>query len=318
MAATVYTGVNYRTVQADHVAAEMPSKGKLFGAGAVRIDPNPPFRSQGGSTFEVPHWLELSTADAAPTAATDATLGAISDFKDIGVICQRQLPVGVERSVLLALGDQPIGDEILSQVPGYWSKRMQVALYSVLKGAFASAMSGAEFVKDLGVPMTSVSVADIIGLSCIGDQWEEFKIWVVSPTQFGQLTDAGLTTYVNAGAFGERALQTGVVPTFLGKQIVMDGQIQETDGSTYLLKPNGLYLGFQSDPGVEYERKATLAGGTDAYMFQAAFMPHLFGLNYAGAAKPTNTTLATGASWTLSQTTDYQLHKAVKIKFANT
>ena len=318
MAATVYTGVNYRTVQADHVAAEMPSQAQLVAAGAVRVDPSPPFRAQGGITFEVPHWLELTTADAAPTAATDATLGAISDFKDVGVICQRQLPVGVERSVILALGDQPIGEEILSQVPSYWSKRMQVALYNVLKGGFASAMSGSQFVKDFATPMSGVTVADIINLDCVGDQWDQFKVWVMSPKQFGQLVDGSLISYVNAGAFGERLLQTGKIPTFLGKQVVFDGNIVETDGSTYLLKPNAMYLGLQSDPGVEYERKATLAGGTDAYMFQAAFMPHLFGLTYAGAAKPENTTLATGGSWTLSQSSDYQLHKAVKIKFTNT
>lgn len=317
MAATVYTGVNYRTVQADHVAAEMPSAAQLVASGAVRVDPNPPFKSQGGVTFEVPHWLEITTADAAPSAATDATLGAISDFKDIGVICQRQLPVGVERSTILALGNQPINQEILNQVPGYWAKRTQVALYNVLKGAFASAMSGSQFVKDMGTTMASVTVKDIIGLTCVGDQWEAFKVWVMSPTQYGQLVDAGLVTWVNAGAFGERVLLTGAVPTFLGKQIVYDGNIADTDGTTYLLKPGAMYLGFQSDPSVEYERKATLAGGTDAYMFHCDFMPHLFGLNYAGAAKPENSTLATGGSWTLSQTTNYQLNKAVKIKFEN-
>jgi hypothetical protein len=320
MAGTLYTSLQYRLVTADTLKAEMPSQAQLIASGAVRVDANPPFKSQGGIYFEVPQFFEITGADVVPSADTDGTKYAITSFKDKGPICAREYIVAVENSAKLALGGDPIGPEILSQVPGYWAKRTQVALYNVLSGAFASggAMdSSTYFYTAPGTTMSGASAASIMGLGSVGDTWGEYTIWVVHSRQYGQLVDAGQVQFLQAGAFGERTLLTGLVPTFLGKQIVVDDNIVDATGETYLLKPGAFYLGFQSDASVEYQRLGTFAGGTDAYAMRAAFMPHLTGLVYAGAAKPTNGTLATAGSWTLSQTTDYKLNKAIKVTFAN-
>jgi hypothetical protein len=319
MAGTLYTSLQYRLVTADHLAAEIPSVAKLIASGAVRVDANPPFRNQGGIYFEVPQFLEITGADVVPTADTDGTKQAVATFKDKGVITAREYLIAVENSAKLAAGGDVIGPEIMAQVAPYWAKRTQIALYNVLSGAFASsgAMDSAYFVHTPGTTMTTVSVAQITALSSVGDNWDQYRIWIVNAKQYGQLVDAGQVQFLQAGAFGERTLLTGAVPTFLGKQIVVDDNLVDTDGTTYLLKPNAMYLGFQSDASVEYQRLGTFAGGTDAYAFRAAFMPHLTGLTYGGAAKPTNGTLATAGSWSLSQTTDYKLFKSIKIKFVN-
>jgi hypothetical protein len=52
--------------------------------------------------------------------------------------------------------------------------------------------------------------------------------------------------------------------------------------------------------GVEIElvRAGTTAGGIDQFITRVSMLVHLNGMTYAGAANPTNATLATGASWT--------------------
>lgn len=322
MAATTFSGVQYRTVTAAHAAAEFPSASALIASGAVTVDPNPPFRTGGGVVFNVPYFLELSTAAGPSTAATDATLGAISTFKDIGLVCERELPVGVEDVAERAIGvDSGIGSEIIRQVPQYWAKQAALDLYNVAKGAFASAMSSTSyFVYEVAQPFNRSAVLDVIKYSSVGDQWPAYRVWVMHSTQFAQALAEGIVTYVNAGAFGERLLTTGDVPTIFGKQVVVDDNIAETDGTTYLLKPGAFYLGVRKDFGVESERKVTLAGGTWAHMLRAEYMPHLYGLSWNTTVTPrtARATLATGGSWTLSQTTDYKLARAIKIKFANT
>lgn len=323
MASTLYTSLNYRTVQADIAAAEFPNLSKLMASGAVQIDPNPPFKGQGGVAFNVPYFMEVVGADVVPTAATDGTRQAITSNQDVGTITEREYILGVEESAKLAVGTgQDIGSEIERQVPNYWVKRLDIALYNVLSGAFAAASgcmnSATYFVVDTGSSFAYNVVKDIMNLGAVGSNWADFKIWVMHSKQFAQALDNGLVNYVEAGAFGERLLYTGTIPTILGKQVVVDDNIVDTSGETYLLKPGALYLGFQKDFGVEFQRDASLAGGTDEYCLRAAFMPHLFGLTYGGSAKPTNATLATAGSWTLSQSTDYKLFKAIKVKFANT
>lgn len=321
MASTTFGDVQYRTVTAAHAAAEFPSSSGLIASGAVVVDANPPFRGQGGITYNVPHFLELSTAAASSTAATDATLGAISTFKDVGIVCERELPVGVEDVAVRAIGqDSDIGGEIVRQSPQYWAKQAALDLYNVVKGAFASAMSSSTyFVKNIDSPFTRRGVLDVIKMTSVGDQWQEYRIWVMHSTQFAQALDDGIVNYVNAGSFGERLLQVGDIPTIFGKQVVVDDNIVETTGETYLFKPGALYLGIRKDFGVEYERKVTLAGGTDAFMLRAEYMPHLYGLTWNTTVTPrtARSTLATGGSWSLSQSTDYKLFRAIKVKFTN-
>ena len=321
MGSGLYSSVQYRAVFAQHAMAFFPGASKLIASGAVVIDPNPPFRGQGGLTYSVPafHSIASTTAKSVvPTAATDGTRNALATWKDVGTITEREYGVANEQSLLLALGsDQDPNGEIERQTGEFWGQECSLSLISVLKGAFADAMSGAQFVAGPAVPMGNVTPSDLIGLACVGDQWSTFTIWIVPSKQYGQLLDAGLIKTFEAPMFSERLVQNGVIETFLGKQIVVDDNIA-TDGSTYLLKPGAMYLGYQSDPRVEYQYDASLGGGTHEFWFRSAYMPHLYGLNYAGAVKPTNTTLETGASWTLSQSTTYKLHKAVKILFANT
>jgi hypothetical protein len=321
MAATTFGDVKYRTVTAAHAAAEFPSLSPLIASGAVAVDANPPFRGQGGVVHNVPHFLEITTAATSSTAATDATPGAISAFQDVGIVCERINPMGVEDVATRAIGtDSDIGGEILRQSPNYWAKQASLDLYSVLQGAFGSAMSSTSyFVKTFGTTFNRAAVLDVMKMSSVGDQWGAYKIWVMHSKQFADAVSDGIVNYVSAGAFGERLLQTGDIPTIFGKQVVVDDNLTETDGSTYLLKPNAMYLGIRQDFGVEYQRIAIKAGGTDVYMMHAEYMPHLYGLTFNTTVTPrtARATLATGGTWSLSQTTDYKLHRAVKIQFVN-
>ena len=321
MASTTYTGVQYRTITAAHMAAEFPSVSGLIASGAVRVDPNPPFKGGGGISYNVPHFLEITGADVVATAATDGTRNAISTYKDVGPIVHREYGVGVEDIAQYVIGsDSNIGGEIERQAPQYWAKRLAVALYSVAKGGFTTdgVFAISQLMVDSGSTFNRAAVENIIKMDGVGDQWPDYRIWIMHSKQFAQALTDGIVNYMEAGAFAERLLNTGNVPTIFGKQVVVDDNIVETDGTTYLCKANAFYLGFQADVRVEYQRDSSLGGGTDEYWLRTGFMPHVFGLTYAGSALPTNTTLATAASWTLSQSTDYKLHRIIKVKFVNT
>lgn len=317
MASTTNSSMQTRTVTADYVAAEFPNVSKLVASGAVQVDPNPPFKGIGGGgyVFNVPHYYEFTTADVVPDVDdTAGTRNALSTYQDIGIVSYRISSMSVKDTAITFAGAD-IEGEIVRQIPNYWAKRTDIAIYNVMKGGFASAMSGTQFVKDLGTAFNRRSVVDTIKLTAVGSAWDQFRIYLMRSTQFAQAIDDGIVNYVNAGSFGERLLNSGDVPTIFGRQVVVDDNIVETDGSLYLVKPQGLYLGFQKDFGVERERRPDLGGGLTTYWMTACFMPFMHGLTFAGTstAYPTNTTLATGASWTLTQTTDYQYNKAVKL-----
>jgi hypothetical protein len=321
MASTTNSSVQTRTVTADYVAAEFPQQSKLVGSGAVRVDPNPPFKGIGGGgyVFNIPHYYEFTTADVVPDIDdTAGTRNAVTTYQDVGIVTYRISSMSVKDTAITFAGAD-IEGEIVRQIPNYWAKRTDIALYNVVKGAFASAMSGAQFVGQLNQPFTRRSVVDTIGLSCVGSNWEKFRIYLMRSKQFGQAIDDGIVNYVNAGNFGERLLNTGDVPTIFGRQVVVDDNIVETDGSLYLVQPQALYLAFQKDFGIERERRPDLGGGLTTYWMTACYLPFLHGLTFAGTstAYPTNTTLATGASWTLTQTTDYMYNKAVKLVAVN-
>src|SRR5512138_193030 len=116
MASTLYTGIQYRTVSADHAAAEFPNASALIASGAVQIDPNPAFKGGGGVSYNVPYFLEISGADVVPTAASDGTRNAIATFKDVGPITAREYGLGIEASAQLAIGaNESINAEVERQ-----------------------------------------------------------------------------------------------------------------------------------------------------------------------------------------------------------
>ena len=319
MAATTISNMIVPVIQADYMAAVFPSLSPLLGSGVVEIDPNPRFRDQGGNLFDVPQYLEFSTASVAqPTGDSEGTKNPLATSKDTGVICRRETGLASLDQSSLASGSN-ISAEIQRQAPIYWAKDTAKTLYNALSGLFATALAGANFT--LAVPDTfkPSAVKDIGAMGAVGDTWPTFTIWLMRSTQFFQAINEGLVNYVNAGAFGERLLQTGQVPTILGKQVIVDDNIADVDGSTYLCKPGALYLAFQQNFAVEYQRDASIGGGTDEYWLRAHYMPHPRGGVYGGAASPTNTTLATGASWSAASalSTDPKLARVVKVKFNN-
>lgn len=321
MASTAISSMVIRLITTEHMAAEMPSLSQLIASGAVTVDPNTPAKA-GGNYLEIPEFMEYTTADVViPDDDTDGTRNALATAKDVGVVCRRENGIGVKDSAEIASGED-INAEALAQAPGYWAKRMNIALYNVLKGCFASALSGSNHVYDAAAPFTRTAIPEVMRAGAVGDQWDKYSIWVMRGVQFAQAFADGIVNYVNAGAFGERLLTTGQIPTIAGKQVVVDDNIVETDGSTYLLQPNALYLGFQSPFRVETQRDASIGGGIWEHWFRAHFIPHCRRTAYQTGAgtNPTNTVLATGSSWSLTGTaaaTDPKLVKVFKVKFAN-
>jgi hypothetical protein len=333
MASTNIAAAVIRTITTDYLTAEVPSASKLLASGAVTVDSNPPFFSAnvpgsglpsangsgGGATVVIPENLEFTTADAAiADDDNDEALNSLATSSDTGVVVRRTGNMAVKDSAVVASAED-FNAEALGQAPGYWAKRIDITLYNVLSGAFATALNSASHRLDPGTPFQRSAIPNIMKAAAVRDQWPLYSIWLMNGIQFADAFNDGIVQYVNAGQFGERLLMTGDVPTIAGKQVIVDDNIPETDGTTYLLKPGSLYLGFQSNLTVETARFAAKGGGLWAHFIRQHYVPHLRRVVYAGAANPTNSTLATGASWTASNalTANAKLMGAFKIRFEN-
>ena len=337
MASTTIAAAVVRTITTDYLAAEMPSAAKLIASGAVTVDPTPPFfsgnvpggvnvagtpsanGSGGGATVVIPEHLEFTTADTQiPDDDTEETLNAMTTASDTGVVVRRSANMAVKDSAVVASAED-FNAEAIRQAPGYWAKRIETAIYNSLTGCFATALNSASYVLSPGTPFQRNAIPAIMKAASIKDQWPLYSIWLMNGVQFADAFNDGLVTYVEAGQFGERLLMTGEIATIAGKQVVVDDNIPETDGTTYLLKPNSLYLGFQTNLTVETARYARLGGGLWAHFIRQHYVPHVRRMIYGGAANPTNATLALGASWTVSGalTANSKLTGVFKIRFEN-
>lgn len=341
MASTNIAAAVVRTITTQYLAAEMPSANQLIASGAVDVDANPPFFSAtlpqagagalpgmlsangsgGGATVVIPEHLEITGADGAiPDDDTELTLVTMATSSDTGVVVRREKNISVKDSAVVASAEN-FNAEFARQVPQYWANRIGAALYSCLTGAFTTSgvLNTDAWRLDVGGPFSRSSIPDVMKATSMRDQWPLFRVWIMSGVQFAQAFADGIVQYVEAGAFGERLLTSGEIPTIAGKQVVVDDTIPDADGTTYLCKPGALYVGFQTNLVLETARDAGKGGGMWKHYIRQHYVPHVRRLVYAGAANPANTVLDDAASWTLSTaaSTDPKLVKVFKVKFTN-
>ena len=273
----------------------------------------------GGLTFNVPGWKDLDndaeniSTDDPSTSSTPMKIGSA---QEIAVRMNRnQSWSSMDLAAQLA-GDDPM-EAIAQRVGAYWSRRLQAATIALLKGVFAdnaAAPAGTEHVEDdmivdisgggYSAGVTDFSAeAFIDACQTMGDSAEDIVAIAVHSVVMARMQKNNLIDFIPDSQ--------GVVniPTFLGRQVIVDDGMPVTSGvyTSWLFGRGALQFG-QSNPPVPTETDRSPATGTgsgqDTLYNRVQWCIHPVGHKYAGTPAnggPSNAAssnnLADAGSW---------------------
>lgn len=262
-----------------------------------------PLMAGGGKTVNMPFWQDLSGAEQVIDDTTDLTVNKITPAQDEAVVCIRGNAWGAtDLSAMLAGADpmMAIGD----LVAGYWARRMQTALLSVVKGAFSTTVSGGSMAPaTLNISAVSPTTARVFtpeGLldACqlLGDAQDALAGIAVHSATYNLMLKDDLIDFVQPSKGEDK------VATYLGKRVIVDDGMPVATGvyTTYIFGPGAIgYAEGSPKVPTETERQALTGGGTDILVNRRKFVLHPRGVRWIGdvSPTPTNTHLETGTNW---------------------
>lgn len=255
----------------------------------------------GGSTINLPMWVNARTADEVPTEDVDATINKIQADKDIAVRHIRNISYGASDYSRLLSGDDPM-KAIAEKNAKDWAYALQNVAINTLKGLF-TASTGAlkDSVLDIsgGTGAAAVISYDALvdALYLLGDHADNVGAIAMHSAVFAKLTKLKLLD--NPSPVGEAY----PFKTFLGRSIIVDDALAPTsDAYPIYLFGKGAFA-FNELPGLaEVEIDRNKKSGNDYLITRRTFTMHPRGVKWAGTAAglaPTNAELATAANWAL-------------------
>jgi len=294
-------------VVSEVASAIIVEKTALIKSGIATADYNNVGIKEGGEFIRVPIWAELSGEDEVIKDAEDFALtpDKISQYEDIGVICHRGRAWSSAELAAIVSGSDPT-KAIGEQLGKYWSKRYDVALISVLKGALPNSHINDISQKEEGkepVVATVEALIDTMGL--IGDNANEFTTIIMHSKVYNDFLKAGLIQFGQTN-LSNVILESGEIPTLLGRRVIVSdnvpvetykvGNSTYTRYTTYIAQNGAMYFGFQRELMTETDRD--ILGFRDYISTQVHFCPHLRGVKWATTTtNPDNKTLTTSSNW---------------------
>lgn len=310
-----------------YMQQQTETKSRLIASGAVVRDPAiDGLLAGGGLTFNVPSWQDLD--DDAARVSTDSipieyTSGvADPDPKKIGT--DQEVAVRLSRNqswstarLAAALAGADPAAAIAGRVSNYWVRQEQAAFVALVTGLFAdndAAPSGTEHTRyDLTNDISgSAYVAGVTDFSAeafldaaltMGDSQEDLTMVMVHSVVYNRMQKNNLIDFI-PDARGESR-----IPTFLGRQVIVDDGVPKTGSvyDTWLFGPGAIRFGVGSHAvPTEIHRLpgAGNGGGADTLYSRVEWCFHPVGHKYAGTAPnggPDNTNssnmLANAGSW---------------------
>jgi hypothetical protein len=284
-----------------YVELETTKKSRLFQSGIIQDLTSEIDAQLAGTTVNMPFFNDLDTDDAEVvlTDTTDLTVSGITTGQDVAVKLLRGKAFGGTDIAGDLSGADPVS-AIGNRFAQWWSRRMQAALLSTMKGAFAAASM-------------SENVLDISGLTGGAENFDAdsfIDAAFLLGDEAGGLTAVGvhsatLKAMIKADLIDFVKDSTGVldVPTYLGKEVIVDDSMPVTTGvyTTYLFGPGAIGYGTKSPKvPVEVERQALKGMGQEYIVNRKQWVMHPRGVKWKGTAAgptPTNTELAVGTNW---------------------
>lgn len=255
------------------------------------------FLAGGGLTINAPSWKDLDN-DTENVSSDDP--GVTSTPNKLGTMTEIAVRMNRNQSwktadLTGALAGSDPAEAIAVRVSDYWVRRLQTMVIAAMKGVFAdnaAAPSGSEHTQnDMTYDISGASYVDgttnfsaeafIDALTTMGDSQQDLGIVFVHSIVFARMQKNNMIDMV------PDAEQKIMIPTFLGREVIVDDGMPVTSGvyDTWIFGAGALRLGMgQAKVPAEVERKPDEGNGagTEILYSRTEWCVHPKGHKYAG------------------------------------
>ena len=248
--------------------------------------------ASGGRLINMPFWNDLDGDDEVLSDIAALDVERITSGQDIAALLMRGKAWSVNDLAKALSGDDPMAT-IGQMVAGYWARRMQVTLLSILTGVFA-AQSMAANVYDTDDRISADNT--ILAIQCLGDAKSKLTGYLMHSAVEADLARQDLID------FTKDSTGSIEIPTYLGKRVIVDDGCPVANGvyTTYIFGQGAIGYGEGGAP-VPTETTRDALSGDDILVNRRHFLLHPRGVRWTNAAvagsSPTNAELANPANW---------------------
>lgn len=246
----------------------------------------------GGRLINMPYWNDLDGDDEVLSDINALDVERITSGQDIAVLLMRGKAWSVNDLAKALSGDDPM--QVIGQlVAGYWARRMQAAILSILEGVFA-APSMAPNVYDTDVRINSDNM--ILASQCLGDAKSKLTGYLMHSAVEADLARQDLID------FTKDSTGSIEIPTYFGKPVIVDDGCPVANGvyTTYIFGQGAIGYGEGAAP-VPTETTRDALSGDDILINRRHFILHPRGVRWLDQAvadrSPANAELANPANW---------------------
>ena len=248
--------------------------------------------ASGGRLINMPFWNDLDGDDEVLSDIAALDVERITSGQDIAALLMRGKAWSVNDLAKALSGDDPMAT-IGQMVAGYWARRMQVTLLSILTGVFA-AQSMAANVYDTDDRISADNT--ILAIQCLGDAKSKLTGYLMHSAVEADLARQDLID------FTKDSTGSIEIPTYLGKRVIVDDGCPVANGvyTTYIFGQGAIGYGEGGAP-VPTETTRDALSGDDILVNRRHFLLHPRGVRWTDAAvagsSPTNAELADPDNW---------------------
>lgn len=326
MAATTIADIKFASeVFKATFSAVFTSRIAMFLSGfLVRASDNMISRDQTGQTASFTSWDALSGSSDKIIPDTLASVNALSMYKDTAPWLEREKVWGFEDLIKTITGVDPT-KEVAAKMAEWYARDVIASAVAALQGPFASALLASHVYSAIGTTITPEAIANAKLLQ--GDNLEDLIIGLMHSKPY---MDALKDKIAVDQAYADDYFRSGTIHTMLGMNVSLDDRFAAVAGvyPSYFGAPGAMVYQTRKRPGldlsndkiipmgdfdIEIIREGLRGGGTTYVALRTSMLVHLLGMQYTGAANPTNATLATAGNWTKA-VSDNKLIKVVQLK----
>ena len=250
--------------------------------------------ASGGRLINMPFWNDLDGDDEVLSDIAALDVERITSGQDIAALLMRGKAWSVNDLAKALSGDDPMAT-IGQMVAGYWARRMQATLLSILTGVFA-APSMAANVYDTDDRISADNT--ILAIQCLGDAKSKLTGFLMHSAVEADLARQDLIEFVKDSTASVE------VPTYLGKRVIVDDgcpvDVENRVYTTYIFGQGAIGYGEGAAP-VPTETTRDALSGDDILVSRRHFILHPRGVRWTDAevagSSPTNAELADPANW---------------------
>lgn len=246
----------------------------------------------GGRLINMPFWNDLDGDDEVLSDINALDVERITSGQDIAALLMRGKAWSVNDLAKALSGDDPM--QVIGQlVAGYWARRMQAAILSILEGVFA-APSMAPNVYNTDVRIDSDNM--ILASQCLGDAKSKLTGYLMHSAVEADLARQDLID------FAKDSTGSIEIPTYFGKPVIVDDGCPVANGvyTTYIFGQGAIGYGEGAAP-VPTETTRDALSGDDILINRRHFLLHPRGVRWLDQAvadrSPNNAELADPANW---------------------